>query len=103
MQNTGTGERKLDIKHTSKYTVCECNHKQMNAIRSERRASISNKIKEFREKRNWTQIQLAKRLDVHRYAIIDWETQRAYPIARNRAALCELFSVEYEDLFYPAV
>ncbi len=62
---------------------------------------IGNKIIELRKKENWSQEQLADKLNVSRQTVSKWETNQAAPSAANIRALCEAFGVQ-SDYFISA-
>lgn len=58
----------------------------------------TNKIKEFRLKRNLKQIELADKLNVTRYAVTQWETGRTLPRAEILIKLSKILKCKIEDL-----
>ena len=58
----------------------------------------TNKIKEFRLKRNLKQTDLANKLNVTRYAVAQWETGRSLPRAEILIQLSKIFKCKIDDL-----
>lgn len=58
----------------------------------------TNKIKEFRLKRNLKQIELADKLNVTRYAVTQWETGRTLLRAEILIKLSKILKCKIEDL-----
>lgn len=58
----------------------------------------TNKIREFRLKRNLKQIELAEKLNVTRYAVTQWETGRNLPRAEMLVQLSKILKCKIEDL-----
>jgi len=55
-------------------------------------------IKEQREKHNWTQEQLAKRLNISRESISKWESSKSYPTIHNVVMLSDIFNLSVDTL-----
>jgi len=52
----------------------------------------------LRMAKNYTQVQLAEKLDKNRQAIYDWETGKCLPNGENLLKICLVFMVSLEDL-----
>ena len=61
---------------------------------------VSEKIKELRNERGWSQEQMAEKLNVSRQAITKWETGGGTPDIENLAALAQLFGVSTDTLIF---
>ncbi|HAT54760.1 MAG TPA: transcriptional regulator [Lactobacillus sp.] len=59
---------------------------------------LGQRIKEERERRDWTQTQLADTLHVSRQAISKWELGTAYPDIERLIQISDLFSVSLDNL-----
>lgn len=59
---------------------------------------LGKRIKEEREKQDWTQDQLAEKLHVSRQAISKWEVGSAYPDIERLIQLSDLFTVSLDSL-----
>lgn len=60
---------------------------------------MKNNIKHFREKYNFTQDELAERLNVSRQTIISLEKERYNPSITLAFKLARLFNCQIEDIF----
>lgn len=60
---------------------------------------MKNRIKEYREKRNLSQSQLAKELSVSRQTIIAIENDKYDPSLRLAYKLADYFDTKIENLF----
>lgn len=60
--------------------------------------NIGDKIKECRLKKNWTQEQLAKLLNVSRSAVSGWEVGRNYPDLDTIVSISDLFDISLDRL-----
>lgn len=60
----------------------------------------SEKIKELRSERGWSQEQMAEKLSVSRQAITKWETGAGTPDIENLAAIAQLFGVSTDVLIF---
>ena len=61
--------------------------------------SIGQKLRECREERNWTQQELADRLNVTRQAVSNWERDKTLPdvyMIREIAAIFDMTLDEYK-------
>ena len=58
-----------------------------------------NKLKEFREKKEWTQEKLADKSEVTRQTIISIEKGKYVPSLELALKFAELFNCKVEDLF----
>jgi putative transcriptional regulator len=59
-------------------------------------------MRELRAERNWTQVDLAERLDVSRQTVIAIERGRYDPSLPLAFAIAEVFDLKIEDIFDPA-
>lgn len=60
--------------------------------------AIRLRILELRESRNWTQEDLARKLQVNLKTIYHWESGTSSPSASNTVELCKLFSISSDYL-----
>lgn len=60
---------------------------------------LKNKLKEFRQKHNMTQNELAQLVGTSRNTISSIETGQFCPTAYLAAVLCAAFYCKFEDLF----
>ncbi len=65
-------------------------------------AEVRNRLREFRAIHNWTQVDLADRLDVSRQTIYAIETGRYDPSLPLAFKISALFDEPIESLFFPA-
>ena len=61
---------------------------------------VSERIKELRIEREWSQEQMAERLGVSRQAITKWETGAGAPDIENLMAIAQLFGVTTDSLLF---
>ncbi|MED3086291.1 helix-turn-helix domain-containing protein [Bacillus toyonensis] len=59
---------------------------------------FSERLKEEREKRNWSQNDLAEKLHVSRQSVSKWETGKNYPSIEIIIHLSELFGITIDEL-----
>ena len=59
---------------------------------------LSNRIKELRTEKGWSQEVLAQRVYVSRQTISNWETERSYPDVHSLLILSDLFGVSLDEL-----
>ncbi|WP_057879734.1 helix-turn-helix domain-containing protein [Companilactobacillus kimchiensis] len=59
---------------------------------------LGQRIKEEREKRNWTQTDLTEKLNVSRQSISKWELDSAYPDIERLIQISDLFNVTLDSL-----
>ncbi|GHP13199.1 hypothetical protein YK48G_06240 [Lentilactobacillus fungorum] len=59
---------------------------------------LGQRIKEEREKNDWTQDQLAETLHVSRQAVSKWENGTAYPDIDRLIQLSDLFNITLDSL-----
>ncbi|WP_295077918.1 helix-turn-helix transcriptional regulator [Ruminococcus sp.] len=59
---------------------------------------LSNRIKELRTEKGWSQEVLAQRAYVSRQTISNWETERSYPDVHSLLILSDLFGVSLDEL-----
>ena len=64
--------------------------------------TITNKVKEFRLKKGWSQEELAAKLDIGRQAVYDIESGRYLPNTAIALRLSRAFACRVEDLFVEA-
>ena len=55
-------------------------------------------IRELRERRGWSQFELAKAVDVTTSAVYSWEAGRATPKVPQLRKLAETFAVRMDDI-----
>lgn len=61
---------------------------------------VSEKIRELRGERGWSQEQMAEKLNVSRQAITKWETGAGTPDIENLVAIAQLFGVSTDALIF---
>ncbi|MEM5650461.1 helix-turn-helix transcriptional regulator [Bacillus cereus] len=59
---------------------------------------FSERLKEEREKRNWSQNDLAEKLHVSRQSVSKWETGKNYPSIEIIIHLSDLFDITIDEL-----
>ncbi|MDA2246753.1 transcriptional regulator [Bacillus sp. PIC28] len=59
---------------------------------------FSERLKEEREKRNWSQHDLAEKIHVSRQSVSKWETGKNYPSIEIIIHLSDLFSITIDEL-----
>lgn len=59
---------------------------------------FSERLKEEREKRNWSQNDLAEKLHVSRQSVSEWETGKNYPSIEIIIHLSDLFGITIDEL-----
>ena len=59
---------------------------------------LSNRIKELRTEKGWSQEVLAQHVYVSRQTISNWETERSYPDVHSLLILSDLFGVSLDEL-----
>lgn len=59
---------------------------------------LSNRIKELRTEKGWSQEVLAQRAYVSRQTISNWETERSYPDVHSLLILSDVFGVSLDEL-----
>lgn len=62
---------------------------------------MTNRIRDLREEREWTQAQLAERLDVSRQTVIALERGRYDPSLPLAFRIAEVFGKAIEEIFTP--
>lgn len=60
---------------------------------------ISTRLKELREKNNYTQAKIAEYLNISRQAISHWETGKASPDLEKLLLLAKLYNISVDDFF----
>jgi putative transcriptional regulator len=60
---------------------------------------MKNRLEEFRKRNEWTQQELADRVEVARQTIISLENERYNPSILLAFRLARLFNLQIEDLF----
>lgn len=60
--------------------------------------TLGQRIKEEREKRQWTQDYLAETLNVSRQAVSKWEGDKAYPDIDRLVQISNLFNISLDSL-----
>ena len=61
---------------------------------------LKNNLREYRQKRGWSQQELADMVGSSRNTIVAIETKKFCPTAYLAACLCKAFDCKFEDLFY---
>lgn len=61
--------------------------------------TIGEKIKQLREEKNWSQKELAGKLDLRQSAVSAWEIGLNGPNPKQRKLLCELFGITLNELY----
>ncbi|MGM8216301.1 helix-turn-helix domain-containing protein [Bacillaceae bacterium W0354] len=61
-------------------------------------SKLAINIKYFRDQQQWTQLQLANKLNVSRSVIAKWENEVADPDLSSLIKMCDLFSVSLDQL-----
>ena len=61
--------------------------------------TLSNKIKQYRQASNLTQLGIAQRLGITKSAVTAWEKGRSEPSTSNLRKLTNIFGIEMSDLF----
>lgn len=59
---------------------------------------LSNRIKELRTEKGWSQEVLAERAYVSRQTISNWETEKSYPDVHSLLILSDVFGVSLDEL-----
>lgn len=60
--------------------------------------AIGNKIKKLRQDKNWSQVQLAQKIDVNKRFVSAYETGKSLPSANTLQKLAEVFGVSVDYL-----
>ena len=60
--------------------------------------NFAQKMKSYRQKNNWTQQEVAERLNVSRKTISSWENSRSYPDIFMLVQISDLYRVSLDDL-----
>ncbi|WP_134025995.1 MULTISPECIES: helix-turn-helix domain-containing protein [unclassified Lysinibacillus] len=61
---------------------------------------IGDRLKEYRLKKNLTQIEVAKKLNISRQSVSKWENNRTYPDIDNLKILAKIYEVSIDELLY---
>lgn len=59
---------------------------------------LNDRIKEYRKQNNWTQAELAKKINVSQQTIGSWEVGRAEPNSDSLKELASLFGISVDAL-----
>lgn len=59
---------------------------------------LKERIKELRKSKNWTQAELAKKINVSQQTIASWEVGRAEPNTESLITIANLFNVSVDYL-----
>src|SRR5690554_2363449 len=59
---------------------------------------FSERLKKEREKKGWSQIELAKKIHVSRQSVSKWETGKNYPSIEVIIDLSDLFGITIDEL-----
>jgi putative transcriptional regulator len=62
---------------------------------------VNNRLKVLRAERDWTQAELARRLDVSRQTVNALETGKYDPSLPLAFRIARLFAISIEDVFHP--
>ncbi len=62
--------------------------------------TLKNNLREYRQNRGWSQLELAEMVGSSRNTIVAIETGKFCPSAYLAACFCEAFECRFEDLFY---
>lgn len=60
--------------------------------------SLETKLRKVREKKGWSQMDVAHQLDISQSAYNEWEAGQARPTLQNLQKLSEIFEVDFFDL-----
>jgi len=60
--------------------------------------TFSERLKKEREKRNWSQLDLAEKIHVSRQSVSKWETGKNYPSIEVIIDLSDLFGITIDEL-----
>ena len=60
--------------------------------------SLQTRIRQLREKKGWSQMEVAHRMDISQSAYNKWEAGQAKPTMENLQKLAEIFEVDFIDL-----
>ena len=61
---------------------------------------LGQRINELRQARGWSQVELAKRLNISKQTVSNWETGKTQPDIETLTQLAQLFGVSTEYLIY---
>jgi transcriptional regulator with XRE-family HTH domain len=61
--------------------------------------SLGTKLKQLRQTKNWSQADLAYKLDISQPAYNKWETDQVKPNFDKLGKIVEIFDIEIQDLF----
>ncbi len=61
--------------------------------------SLGTKLKQLRQNRNWSQADVAYKLDISQPAYNKWETDQSKPNLDKLGKISEVFEIEIQDLF----
>jgi len=61
--------------------------------------SLGTKLKQLRQNRNWSQADIAYKLDISQPAYNKWETDQTKPSLDKLGKIAEAFEIEIQDLF----
>ncbi|MDW8515065.1 helix-turn-helix transcriptional regulator [Priestia flexa] len=61
---------------------------------------MGNNIKEFREKKGWSQSELARQLNVHKSWVHKLETGKKEPTLRMALRMANILECRVEDIFF---
>ncbi|MCO7127659.1 helix-turn-helix domain-containing protein [Sporolactobacillus shoreicorticis] len=59
---------------------------------------LGSRIKEARERSNWSQDELAEKMNISRQAISKWETGKSYPDIEKILKLSDIFNLSLDEL-----
>jgi transcriptional regulator with XRE-family HTH domain len=61
--------------------------------------SIGTRLRQLRQNKNWSQAEVADKLDISQPAYNKWEADQAKPNLDKLGKIAEVFEVEIQDLF----
>ncbi|EFK37937.1 HTH-type transcriptional regulator immR [Chryseobacterium gleum] len=61
--------------------------------------SLGTKLKQLRQRNNWSQAEVAYKLDISQPAYNKWESDQGKPSLDKLGKIAEVFEIEIQDLF----
>jgi putative transcriptional regulator len=80
--------------------MTEVLHARTPSIPNRRHTDMKNRLKVLRAERNWSQAELAERLDVSRQAVNAIETGKHDPSLPLAFRIARLFTLSIEEIFH---